>query len=85
MAFLLALATIRMATLHASHPTLHSPHSTLHASHPPLLSPLRGVGGVQGSGVRLFPSPSGEPEGGYTLSVYNNVESLIFIVQNTLF
>ena len=57
MAFLLALATIRMATLHASHPTLHSPHSTLHASHPTLLSPLRGVGGVQGSGVRLrFPS-----------------------------
>ena len=39
----------------------------------------------EGSGVRLFLSPSGELEGGHTLSVYNNVESLIFIVQNTLF
>ena len=55
MALTLALATIQMATLHASHPTLH------------------------------VLSPSGELEGGHTLSVYNNVESLIFIVQNTLF
>ena len=57
MALPLALATIRMATLHASHPTLHAPQSTLHTSRSTLLSPLRGVGGVQGSGVRLrFPS-----------------------------
>jgi hypothetical protein len=33
MALTLALATIQMATLHASHPTLH------------VLSPLRGAGG----------------------------------------
>ena len=63
MAFLLALATIRMATLHASHPTLHASHPTLHTSRSTLLSPLRGVGGVQGTGVRLFLSPSGELEG----------------------
>ena len=56
MALTLALATIQMATLHASHPTLH------------------------------VLSPSGEPEGGATLyQLYNNVESLIIIVQNTLF
>ncbi len=41
MALALALATIQMATLHASHPTLHASHPTLHASHPTLhvLSP----------------------------------------------
>ena len=67
MALTLALATIRMATLHASLFFL-------------LPSPFG-----EGSGVRLFLSPSGELEGGHTLSVYNNVKSLIIIVQNTLF
>ena len=54
----LALATIQRqrSTLHTPHSTLHTLRSTLHASRSTLLSPLRGVGGVQGSGVRLrFP------------------------------
>ena len=47
----LALATIQRQRF-----TLHAPRFTLHASLSTLLSPLRGVGGVQGSGVRLrFP------------------------------
>ena len=54
MALTLALATIRMATLHASHPTLH------------------------------VLSPSGEL-GATLYQLYNNVKSLIVIVQNTLF
>ena len=66
MALTLALATIRMATLHASLFYL-------------LPSPFG-----EGSGVRLFLSPSGELEGGQH-QFYYNVKSLIIIVQNTLF
>ena len=63
MALTLALATIQMATLHASHFTLHTPRFTLHFFIL-LPSPFG-----EGSGVRLFLSPSGELEGGHTLSV----------------
>ena len=56
MTLTLALATIQMATLHASRFTPHASRSL----------PLRA-------------------SAGHTLSIYYNVESLIIIVQNTLF
>ena len=64
MALTLALATIRMATLHASlFFLLPSPSK--------FPSPFgEGLGvRLKGSGVRLFLSPSGELEGGHTLSI----------------
>ncbi len=47
---------LALASIQRQRSTLHASRSTLHTSRSTLLSPLRGVGGVQGSGVRLrFP------------------------------